>query len=158
MNLCAWVLSTATTSYAVLGGHPFYQLENPQSSTWEFGIFEALIRIAWPAAVCYIIFACVHNCGGPVNWFLSQPLWQPFSRLSYAIYLIHFPLMQILAASDTSPNFEEMKALQFFFGVCVLSTFVAIPATLAFVSPIDAIDRFLSRSDENVKSTQPKKV
>lgn len=148
VNLCAWTLSLATMSFSVFGGHRYYQLRNPGSTALEFGLFVALTRIAWPIAVCYITFACARNCGGPVNWFLSHPYWQPFARLSYAVYLIHFPLIQVIASSDFPPNFEEMKAFQLFNRACTLSFLVAIPATLAFISPLDTIDKLIFASDK----------
>lgn len=157
MNLCAWTLCIATTSYSVFGGYRYYQLNDPQSTALEFGLFDALTRIAWPIAVCYIIFACARNSGGPVNWFLSQPIWQPFARLSYAIYLIHFPMIQLAASSDLPPYFDEMKAFKFFIEVCALSFLVAIPATLAFVSPLDTIDQLIFNSQKKAKSPISKK-
>ncbi|VVD05423.1 unnamed protein product [Leptidea sinapis] len=32
---------------------------------------------------------------GPINWFLSQPLWKLPSRMSYAAYLVHLPIMMV---------------------------------------------------------------
>lgn len=52
-------------------------------------------RFWWSLALCYIIFACLNGQGGIVNWFLSQPRWQPLSRLSFNIYLIHYTVMSI---------------------------------------------------------------
>lgn len=154
----AWTLSIAITSFAVFGGHRYYQLKNQESTALEFGLFVALTRVAWPIAVCYIIFACARDCGGPVNWFLSHPIWQPFARLSYAVYLIHFPLIQIAASSDSPPMFDEFRAFQFFIGVSALSIFVAIPATLAFVSPLDTIDKLLFSPSKKAKLPVTKKI
>lgn len=139
--------------YNIFGGLRYHQAEKPQSTAFEFGIFEGLVRVAWSVAVCYIIFACARNYGGPVNWFLSHPLWQPFSRLSYAIYLIHYPIVQILASA---PLFDENKAFQLFTEVCGFSIFAAIPATLAFVSPFDAINTLIFNSRNRIQSTKQK--
>lgn len=69
----------------------------------ESGIFTSLSRAAWSIFLCMVIYACVKGYGGPVNWFLSLPLWQPFARLTYAIYLVHMPIMVILSASVRRP-------------------------------------------------------
>lgn len=55
---------------------------------WEF-------RALWSLSLCYLIFACVQDYAGIVNSFLSLPLWQPLSRMSFTILLIH-PLLIIV--------------------------------------------------------------
>lgn len=70
------------------------------------GLYESLSRVAWPLAISYIIFACAHNNGGLVNWFLSHPFWQPISNISYAIYLIHWPVLYMFHGA--------MKSVQYF--------------------------------------------
>lgn len=78
----------------------------------EYGLYDALSRVAWSMGLCYIIFACAHGYGGPVNWFLSLPLWQPLSRLSYAIYLLHFIVIMVQVASIKQVQyFSEMIAV-----------------------------------------------
>lgn len=73
---------------AVFANYPLVQLGNTATSL-ENGLYISLSRVVWALALSYIIFACVHGYGGPVNWFLSLSLWQPLSRLSYSIYLLH---------------------------------------------------------------------
>lgn len=51
-------------------------------------------RVIWSIALCYVIFACYHGYGGPVNKFLSLPIWRPLSRLSFVTCLVH-PLVMI---------------------------------------------------------------
>lgn len=144
--------------------YPLQQLDS-KASALAYGLYDGLSRVGWAIALCYIIFACVHNYGGPVNWFLSYPLWQPASRLSYAIYLVHFPVIMLtMATTKTSDYFSELNAvscflqpiyilsiihrtfcLQYhaFFGNYGLSVLVAIIATLAFESPIMIIEKLM---------------
>lgn len=125
----------------VIGNYPCYQIE-PMSTPFEFGLFESLSRIVWSIAVCYIIFACIHDSGGIVNWFLSLPVWQPFSKLSYAIYLNHCYIMTTTMVSmKVPPHFSELSAFQNFLSILMLSAIVAIPLVLAFELPIDAINK-----------------
>lgn len=95
--------------------YPLQQLD--ANYTWlEYGLYDALSRVTWAIAVCYVIFACVHNHGGVVNWFLGHPLWQPISRLSYSIYLTHLiTIMAIMAPVKTSLYFSEFTAVSVFF-------------------------------------------
>lgn len=158
MNFFAWTLSAVTMSFAVFGQHRYQQLINSQSTAFELGLFTALTRVAWPIAICYIIFACARDFGGPVNWFLSLPIWQPFARLSYAFFLFHFPIIQIAASSDSPPIFDEFKAFQLFIAVSALTILVAVPATLAFDSPLDTIGKMIFASKERTTISMTKKM
>lgn len=65
----------------------------------DLALYDVFSRLLWAVALSYIIFACVHGYGGPINWFLSLEVWQPFSRLSYAVYLLHFYVMLAVTGS-----------------------------------------------------------
>lgn len=111
INLLGWIISLALMATVIFANYPLVQ---PTKSTpiLAHALYESLSRVAWAFALCYIIFACVHNYGGPVNQFLSHPLWQPLSRLSYAIYLIHMPLEMLFQGTmKTSPDFSEAIAV-----------------------------------------------
>lgn len=129
---------------SVLGHYPYYQIQ-PMSSPFEFGLFEPLSRITWSISVCYMIFACIHDSGGVVNWFLSLSIFQPFSKLSYGIYLNHCYLMTVTMVSlKIPPYFDELSAFQNYLSILMLATIVAIPLVLAFELPIDAINKLRS--------------
>ncbi|KAH8295942.1 hypothetical protein KR018_006478, partial [Drosophila ironensis] len=55
----------------------------------EEASYLTLTRIAWPLGLCWVVFACMHGYGSLANSFLSSPLWQPMSKLSYAAYIYH---------------------------------------------------------------------
>lgn len=57
-----------------------------------------------------IIHACITGHGGPVNSFLSLPMWRPLSRLTYAIYLIHMPIMMLTTGSLKRPIYFSFRA------------------------------------------------
>ena len=114
----------------------------PTSTSLEYGLYDTLGRNIWSLAVCYMIFACANNSGGPINEFLSLPMWQPLSRLSYAIYLIHSSITGITMSSlEVPPSFTAMSAFLNFISIFVLSALAAIPLVLAFQLPIDAISK-----------------
>lgn len=61
--------------------------------------------------------------------------------------MVHFAVIMITTNVLRTPfRVSEMAMLQQFFGDFVLSFLVAIPATLAFEMPIDAIDKLLFSS------------
>lgn len=177
-NVFALILSLALMIAVVLTNYPLLQIDS-EATPLQYGLYDALSRIAWSIALCYIIFACIRNSGGPINWFLSHPLWQPISRLSYSIYLTHIFIIWItMATTKTSLYFSEWIAVCaivriyfwldlnsskiFFFysqyhaflGNYVLTVFVSILATLAFESPILAIEKLVFSPTKEPKPTQ----
>lgn len=60
-------------------------------------------RVWWSLCLCFIIFACVNGQGGIINWFLSNPRWQPIARLSFNIFLVHQTVIVITMANRKVP-------------------------------------------------------
>lgn len=69
----------------------------------EEAFYLTFTRIAWPLGLCWVVFACMHGYGGLANSFLSSPLWQPLSKLSYSAYIFHM-FMESLNAGITRTN------------------------------------------------------
>lgn len=114
-NLFAWALSLVTMATVIFGNYPLAQFTQTHTPL-EYGIYDALSRVGWAIALCYIIFACVNNYGGPINWFLGHPLWQPVSRLCYSIYIVHFSVIMVLMGTIKTPAFfSELTAVSSFF-------------------------------------------
>lgn len=156
--MCGWTASLAFMAIAIFGYHPFYQFTSLSTTSLQYGIYDALSHVFWSIPICYIIFACAHNSGGVINWFLSHPFWQPISKLSFAIYLVHYPVSYLTFASiRILPYFNEITLVQNIIGNIGLSILVAIPATLAFDLPIDTLDRLIINSGKP-KSPPKKKV
>lgn len=130
-------------SAVIFTNHPLVQpLE--KHTPLEHGLYDALTRVGWAIALCYIIFACVHNSGGPVNWFLAHPLWQPVSRLCYSIYLWHAPIILLTSTTLKEPQyFTEFMTYHLFIGNYIITVFVSLVATLAFESPIVILEKML---------------
>lgn len=78
------MLSLAMLASPIYTSYPILQPYATHTSLM-FGLNNALNRIVWSISLCYIIFACVHNAGGFVNWFLSHSYWGLFSKLSYVL-------------------------------------------------------------------------
>lgn len=130
----------------VFGQYPLLQ-PNSTNTPLEYGLYDALTRVGWSIALCYIIFACVNDSGGPINWFLGHPLWQPLSRVCYSVYLLHFPVLLVTMGTEKSPSyFAEFTAFHTFIANYVLTVFVSIVATLAFESPILILEKMMFSS------------
>ncbi len=144
----------ATLATVIFLRYPYEQLDY-EPTALEYGLHSTLTRIGWSISLCYIIFACIHNSGGIINEFLGHPLWQPMSRLSYAIYMLHYPVIRIVIVSTKSTfYYTELMFYQMFFGIFVLSIFVSIIGTLAFESPIAIFQKLLFQPRKKDKSNE----
>lgn len=104
VNILGWITALSSMAIVIFASYPLAQWDY-RPSDLIFGLYDSFSRIAWASALCYIIFACVNNYGGPINWFLGHPLWQPISRLSYSIYLVHFSVMMFFHATLKHPSY-----------------------------------------------------
>ncbi|XP_046865193.1 nose resistant to fluoxetine protein 6 [Drosophila willistoni] len=76
-----------------------------------------LARIAWPLGLCWIVFACMQGYGGPANSFLTSPLWQPLSKLSYCTYIFHMFFVALnMGITRTSTVFSDYNVMLRFWG------------------------------------------
>jgi peptidoglycan/LPS O-acetylase OafA/YrhL len=56
--------------------------------------YHETVRSLWSLSVCWIVFTCHHHrTGGIIRWFLSLNMWQPLSKISLCIYLVHEPYL-----------------------------------------------------------------
>lgn len=98
----------------IFANYPLAQLDS-QATSVEHALYTSLSRIVWALALSYLIYACVHGYGGPINWFLSLSLWQPLSRLSYSIYVLHVNVIIIVVArSKTALEVGELLVVSVF--------------------------------------------
>lgn len=110
---CGWILSIGTILAAVFGLYPMNQ---PGAILFdlECAFYESFSRVCWAIAIGWIVFACVHGYSGPFNWFLSLAQWQPISRLTYCIFLLH---MIVITAGKGSVRtliyFSNYNAVRF---------------------------------------------
>lgn len=108
-----WIVSLLAISGSIFANYPLQQANYEPQSGLLNGLYTALPRVVWPMALCFIVFACHFGHGGPVNWFLSLSQWQPFSRLTYAMYLTHFQIILFFVAHNRSPPyFSDLKAVR----------------------------------------------
>lgn len=65
------------------------------NSAFEGASYEAFSKIGWGLMMSWVVYACYHGYGGVVNSFLSNPIWQPLARLSFAMYMSHMTVMSV---------------------------------------------------------------
>lgn len=125
-----------------IANHQLFSRIDCNFSALTYGLNDGLGRVIWAIAMCYIIFACIHDLGGPINWFLSHPLWRPLARISFAIYILHHPIPLLMVGTmKTPPIINETKLLGIALLNCIISIFVAIVGTIAFEIPFIYLEK-----------------
>ncbi|CAN8019015.1 unnamed protein product, partial [Ixodes persulcatus] len=89
-----WCFGLTCGLYCLFMKVDWYRSRNP---TTELGklCFAFFDRILWSVSVAWIIFACSTGRGGILNRFLSWGAFVPFSKLSFGVYLIHMPFLDL---------------------------------------------------------------
>ncbi|KPJ06931.1 Nose resistant to fluoxetine protein 6 [Papilio machaon] len=142
LNLTLWALSLSLLLVVCYCTHPTMQ------PGWDNQTVDSLInsfmRPAWALGLGWVIFACVHGYGGPINWFLTLNVWKLPARLSYAMYILHFSLMMIFNSSNTAPIYFTVPYIIFlFYGYFVLTFIVAIVLTVLIDMPFSILFKLL---------------
>nr|XP_045584880.1 nose resistant to fluoxetine protein 6-like [Procambarus clarkii] len=146
-----WV-SAVVVALAVLLGIARYNYVGTPSTVPQMSLLEAVFyggvhRTAWAAAVAWVILACHWGYGGPVNWVLSHPCWQPLSRLTYCVYLTSLPLQFMLLYSTQRPTYyTHITKVQEACGTLLLALAAAVFVTLVAESPILRLEKLLLHS------------
>ncbi|XP_032311857.1 nose resistant to fluoxetine protein 6 [Drosophila ananassae] len=133
-----WLLCLAMMFTAIFSMLKFNKILNPAPTTLESALFYTLTRIGWPLALCWVVFACVHRYGGLANSFLSSPVWQPLSRISYSAYIWHIFIQELNhRRTRTNTYFSDYDAMLNFWGgfgftlIMAYAFYVTIEAPLA---------------------------
>uniref|UniRef100_A0A182NL18 Nose resistant-to-fluoxetine protein N-terminal domain-containing protein n=1 Tax=Anopheles dirus TaxID=7168 RepID=A0A182NL18_9DIPT len=107
--------------------------------------YESLHRSFWAFAVMWVIFVCINQQGGVVDRFLGCPLWQPLSRLSYSMYLVHIAIQAItLTQAIRFPvEFTVVNVFYTSFGLACVSAVVGTVWCVAFEYPFFGLERYI---------------
>lgn len=98
----------------------------------------------WALALSWIIYACYKGYGGIINWILSFPIYQTLAKLTFAIYLLHYPLLILVKASIRTPEYwNPFQIFNYFLAIWGLCIIFAIPCHLIFEKPIPNIETSL---------------
>lgn len=137
-----WIFSIAILWTVVFLPLPAYQ--NNTEDVVAFAFYEALHRFFWSLAMAWIIYACFKGIGTPINWFLSFTIFQPMAKLSYAVFIIQYPIMIITLSMQRTPEyFSEYMAFNLFITILGLSLLFALPLVLFIEMPVQNVEKGL---------------
>ncbi|XP_073949762.1 nose resistant to fluoxetine protein 6-like [Choristoneura fumiferana] len=143
VSIC-WACSFFVSAAIIYSVHRTIQLD--WDNQFLDGAINSFSRPAWAACVGWMIFACTHGYGGPINWFLSLRMWKLPARISFAMYIFHYPLMHIVSASAVAPGYFTVAAYFYrFLSNYVASFVVAFMVTLLVDSPFSTLIKLALR-------------
>ncbi|XP_045483920.1 nose resistant to fluoxetine protein 6-like [Pieris rapae] len=153
-----WTVAFIAMAYCIFMIYPFAQL--PYEFSFHNNLYNSIMRAIWAASVGWIILACTHGYGGPLNWFLSLPMWRLPSRLSYAVYLTHVQVIMTNTNSVLATRyFTEIDTLYFAAGYTLLSLALGFVICLLIDEPCAtllklAMVRKRPRFDKNTNTAE----
>lgn len=137
-----WTACVATNLFIIYAMWPANKGILP--TIGEATAYGALARTVWAITLAWVTFACVTGYGGFVNSMLSWRPFIPFSRLTYAAYLIHPVLMAIFYSSrEIVFDFSPYLMLYFVIGNVVCTYILSFFLSAIFESPIIGLEKIL---------------
>ncbi|XP_017023259.1 nose resistant to fluoxetine protein 6 [Drosophila kikkawai] len=123
-----WITSLALLLTCIFAMYPYGIGKSKTLPILNEAFYVSLSRIAWPLGLSWVVFACMQGYGGLANSFLTSPLWQPLSKLSFCVYMGHL-FIQNLNGGRTRvntyfSNYDIMLRFWQDFGFSVLLAYV----------------------------------
>ncbi|BFF91966.1 nose resistant to fluoxetine protein 6-like [Drosophila madeirensis] len=139
-----WVLSLAMIFTSIFAMYPAAQWSAPPLSTLEESFYYTLTRVGWPLALCWIVFACMQGYGGLANSFLSSPLWQPLSRLSYSVYMWHMFMQEMnFRLTRTNTYFSDYNVMRDFWSVFGFTLLISYALYITIEAPLGGLGNLI---------------
>lgn len=143
VQFAGWCVSVSCGLASVFAKLPWYRSANPASEgvTLAASFFD---RIFWSVFLVWITLAFSSGRGGVLSKFLSWNAFVPLSKLSFCVYLIHFPFIQLmLNASRERIFWSHFNAITLWFATLVWSFLLAYVAFLACEAPSTTLCRLI---------------
>ncbi|KAL3208830.1 hypothetical protein MRX96_052447 [Rhipicephalus microplus] len=138
-----WSVSITCALLCVFGKLPWYRSPNPTSEAVKL-LAAFLDRLLWAVSLIWITLACSSGRGGLVSKFLSWNAFVPLSKLSFGVYLIHLPFIQLyLHASRERIYWSLFQLFTLLFAFLVWTYLLAYFAFLTCEAPTAALDKFI---------------
>ncbi|XP_022192559.2 nose resistant to fluoxetine protein 6-like isoform X4 [Nilaparvata lugens] len=142
--ICGWILSIIPFACIFTISRYMHQ-EGAQYNLTLASIHNGLNNISWAILLSWIIVACETGYAGPIKTFLTWKVFQPFSKLSYTIYLIG-PGIQYAFNSmmHTSNSYSLAQTLKDFGGELLSILMLAPYFYLLFEAPFIKLYQIMS--------------
>ena len=154
----ALVAGVALVVVITFGSYRFYQTIPSSPAQWENHVFLALTKPAWAVALSLIVAACVDGRGSLVASFLSLPAFGPLAKLTFAAYLIHPAVLDVLLKAtpgNTRVVFSEIWWYVTFLGVSCVVLIFSFLVHLFVEQPLVNLEKLLLRNESKPRSDAP---
>ncbi|XP_052756126.1 O-acyltransferase like protein-like [Galleria mellonella] len=149
-----WLLALILSSGVIYMHYPVIQIDWDKQTVND--LVNSFMRPIWSLCVSWMIFACVHGYAGPINWLLSHPMWKILGRLSYAMYIFHYPLMILVNGTVRTPlYFSNEFAIQKFLADFVTAVLVAYIVTMFVDAPCSVLIKHFLGVDKKQAQVKP---
>ncbi|XP_039494711.1 nose resistant to fluoxetine protein 6-like [Drosophila santomea] len=153
-----WILCLAMIFTSIFALYPKIESGKPWlMTTLEVSSYYTLTRVGWPMAIGWVVFACMQGYGGLANSFLSSPLWQPLSKLSYSIYIWHGFIQEInqriVRTNTYFSNYQVMLNFWSTMGFTVLFSYLLYLLIEAPIGGLDILLRPKMKAPAEIKPT-----
>ncbi|EDW45504.1 GM16810 [Drosophila sechellia] len=160
LALVLWILSLSMLATVIFAVYPYTQSGAGDISALAGAFYLCCSRIAWPLALCWIIWACQNGLAPIVNEFLSWSFWQPLSKLSYCLYIWHLLVETVhIARIKTSLHFSDYDAILRFWSDFGITLFASMFMHLCVEVPLGRFEmELLKRCQKKEDNPESPKV
>ncbi|XP_075539361.1 nose resistant to fluoxetine protein 6-like [Dermacentor variabilis] len=145
LQLAGWCASACCGLFCVSVKFIWFSSPNPPSGGAE--LFVAFFdRLLWSFFIAWIILMCATGRGGTLNKFLCWKAFVPLSRLSYAVYLIHWLFLELMLHSSRERVYwSAFNQLTLSFAVLVWCFLLSFVVFIACEAPTGVLEKLLFR-------------
>ncbi|XP_043267348.1 nose resistant to fluoxetine protein 6-like isoform X2 [Venturia canescens] len=153
-----WLVTILAFAFCFFSLRVFQAKGYEFSTAWET-FYTAVSKPLWAGGVGWIMYASVLGFGGPITTVLSYPIYTPFSRISYCVYLVHFVLQILRVSSLRTPQyFSPAGCFTQFLSDLALSAIFGFIFTLMIESPILTVEKIIKRRNQKRLSESKRKL
>jgi len=156
--LLGWVLAWVIGLLCVYGAWPYNDITLPNFGPEKIptqtvsDVYNGFMRGAWGLALMWVVLACHYGYGGPINSFLGHPSWQPLSRLTYGMFLVHITIQNLVSGSQyTLLHFDHLTVIIQTCGTLFLAGIGACILSLLVDSPVMGLEKLLLFKEKDKK-------
>lgn len=143
MNAAGWFVAISCALCVVFMKSPWYKRPDPTSEAVKL-IAAFFDRFLWSIFLSWFILACATGRGGFVAKVLSSDVFVPLAKLSFGVYLIHYPFIMLMQHTTRERLlWSHFTVVTQFFGVFVWSNILAYMAFIACDGPTAAVDKLI---------------
>ena len=122
-------------------------------SNWtnkSLAIYNTFSKLGWSISLGIITLILGNQQGIYMNRFLSQPLFFFFSKLTFALYLIHVIVLNIWTFSKTQKyRYSHFEFFMDYFGIVFVSSIVALLVTVFIEKPSSTLVKLIEKMAVN---------